>query len=310
MVEDAPLWAVLVAPVILVALASAAVCADRLIAARAGGRRPGPAAVMAGLAGETARLVVGQRRTTPAPDRLMWRLGLVALPVGAVLAVAVVPFGRWAVADLGVGVVWFNAMEIAAWAAVWAAGWGPNSVWSLVGGYRFVAQGLAYELPHMFALIGAATAAGSLRVGAVVAAQRHLWFAVWMPAGFVAFLLAVLGFSFMGPFDQPAGFDVAGGVLVEAAGVDRLLVTAGRWLLLSAGAAMAVALFLGGGLGPGLPAWAWSTLKTLAVLGVLVAARRRLPTIRVQRWVPFAWLVLIPLTIAQDLVAAVVVLAR
>jgi len=167
--------------------------------------------IVGGVCSEVAGLLVGQRRTTLAPDRLLWRLGLVTVPVAAVLAVAVVPWGRWAVDDLEVGVVWFNAMEIATWAAVWAAGWGANSAVALVGGYRMVAQGLAYELPHMFALIGAATAAGSLQVGTIVAHQRHLWFAVWMPVGFVAYLLSVLGFSFTGPFDQPAGADLAGG---------------------------------------------------------------------------------------------------
>lgn len=308
MVETGPWWSVLVAPVLLVALAVVGVVWGRYLAARAVGSGEGNVAV--GVGGDVARLVAGQRRSTLAPDRLMWRLGLVCLPVAAVLAVAVVPLGRWAVDDLDVGVVWFNAMEIVAWAGVWAAGWGPNSALSLVGGYRFLAQGLAYELPHMFALIGAATAAGSLRVGAVVAAQHHLWFALWMPVGFAAFLLSVLGFSFMAPFDQPAGADLAGGVGVEAAGVDRLMLVGGRWLLLAAGSAMAVPLFLGGGLGPVLPAWAWSLVKTVAVLGLLVGVGRRLPTVRMEKWAPVAWTVLVPLTIVQDLVAAVVVLAR
>jgi NADH-quinone oxidoreductase subunit H len=38
--------------------------------------------------------------------------------------------------------------------------------------------------------------------------------------------------------------------------------------------------------------------------------RRRLPTVRMDRFVEFAWVVLIPLTIAQALVVAVVVLQR
>lgn len=71
---------------------------------------------------------------------------------------------------------------------------------------------------------------------------------------------------------------------------------------------MAVPLFLGGGAGPGLPAWAWSVVKTLAALGVLVVLRRRVPTIRADRYVEFAWVVLIPLTILQTLVAALVVM--
>ena len=84
----------------------------------------------------------------------------------------------------------------------------------------------------------------------------------------------------------------------------------GGRLLLVAAAAMAVPLFLGGGHGPWLPAWAWVLLKTAAVLVVLVWLRHRLPTIRMDRWAEISWIVLVPLTIVQALVVALVVLAR
>jgi NADH-quinone oxidoreductase subunit H len=309
----APGWvlvvAVLVAAAALTALAAAAAVGDALLAARAAGRRPSVAVATAPLP-RVARLLVAQRRTTLAPDVLLWRLGVASLPVAAVLAALVVPVGDRVVADLDVGVVWFNAMEVCSWAALWLAGWGPNAALSLVGGYRFLAQGLAYELPLMFALITAATGAQSLRVADIVAAQRHVWFVVWMPVAFVVYLASVVAFSFLAPFDYPAGRDIAGGVLAEAGGVDRLVLQAGRWLLLAVGAAMAVPLFLGGGNGPLLPAWAWSLVKTLAVLAVVLYARRRLPAIRAERYVELAWVVLIPATIVQALVAALVVLNR
>ena len=65
---------------------------------------------------------------------------------------------------------------------------------------------------------------------------------------------------------------------------------------------MAVPLFLGGGAGPVLPAWAWSAVKTLAVLALLVWGRRRLPVLRADRYAELAWVVLIPLAIVQALV--------
>jgi NADH-quinone oxidoreductase subunit H len=188
------------------------------------------------------------------------------------------------------------------------AGWGPNAVLPLVGGYRFVAQGLAYELPLMFALISAAAGAQSLDVAGIASAQGRLWFVVWMPAGFAIYLASVYAFSFLGPFGYPAGRDLAGGVAAEVSGPDRLMLEAGRWLLLTAGAAMAVPLFLGGGAGPLLPAWAWSAAKTVAVLLLLVWGRRRLPVIRADRYAELAWVVLIPLAVAQALAVALVVL--
>jgi NADH-quinone oxidoreductase subunit H len=89
-----------------------------------------------------------------------------------------------------------------------------------------------------------------------------------------------------------------------------LLLLAGRWLLLAAAAAMSVPLFLGGGAGPLLPPWLWTVLMTVAVLGVLVWVRSRTATVRMDRFAEFGWIVLIPLTLLQALVVAVVVVSR
>src|SRR3954451_17856020 len=162
----------------------------------------------------------------------------------------------------------------------------------------------------MFALITAAVGAQSLRVTDVVDAQQRLWFVVTMPVAFVAFLLSAAAMAFWGPFDAPVGRDVAGGAAAGLGEVDRLLSPAGRWLLLVASSAMAVPLFLAGGHGPWLPAWAWGVVKTLAVLAVLIPLRHRVPTIRMERWTEFSWVVLVPATIAQALVVTLVVLGE
>lgn len=309
MVEAGAWWTLLAAPGLLFVLAALAVAGNAVLDARNAGRPVGVVGAVRPFLG-VPRALVAQPRRLPAPDRLLWRTGVVTVPVAAVLSTLVVPFGGHAVADPSVGVVWFNAMEVLTWAGLWLAGWGPNAAFSLIGGYRFLAQGLAYELPLMFALISAATGAESLRVGDIASAQDGLWYAVWMPVAFAAYLAGVLAFSFLGPFAYPAGRDLAGGVLGEVSGADRLLLQAGRWLWLASGAAMAVPLFLGGGAGPGLPPWAWSLVKTLLVLGLLVWGLRRLPVIRADRYVEFAWVVLIPLTIVQALVPALVNLNR
>jgi NADH-quinone oxidoreductase subunit H len=309
MVESAPLWSILLLPAVLGALALGAASLDAVLGAHAAGR-PVTAGEAAAPLQEAARLLVKQRRTTLAPDAVLWRLGGAAVPAAALLASMVTPLGGHAVSNLGVGLVWFNAMTALVWAALWLTGWGPNSVHPLIGGYRFVAQALAYELPYMLALITAALGAGSLRVGDIAAAQTGLWFAVWMPVAFGVYLLSAMAMSFWGPFDQPVGRDIAGGVAAELAGVDRLVFLAGRWLLLAAAAAFAVPLFLGGGQGPLLPAWLWSLVKTAAVLGLLVWWGRRLPTLRMERFEEVGWMLLVPLSLAQLLVVGVVVVAR
>ena len=259
---------------------------------------------------EAARLLRQQRRSTLAADTLLWRLGGAGLAVAPLLMVAVVPWGRSALLDSEIGVVWFNAADVVVWASVWLLGWGANSAWSLVGGYRFLAGALAYELPLMFALTAPGLAAGSLRLSDVVAAQHAVWFVVWMPVAFVVMCLGVAGFSVWGPLSSAAGADVAGGVLAELSGPDRLLAQAGRYLLLTAGAATLAVLFLGGGSGPLLPPWVWLWAKTVLVLAGLVVLRRRLPLLRPDRFMELGWLVLLPATLVQLLVVALVVVGR
>jgi len=281
---------------------------DGVLTARAEG-----APVVRGLlapAAEGARLLRQGRRSTLAADRLLWRIGSAGMVIVPLLMVAVIPLGDRALFDPQVGVVWFNTADILVWAMVWLVGWGANSVYGLVGAYRFLAQALAYELPLMFALTAPAVAAGSLQVGAVVDAQHDLWFVVVMPVAFLVVCLGVVGFSVWGPLGPAAGVDVAGGVLAELSGPDRLLVLAGRYLLLAAGSAFAVTLFLGGGAGPLLPSPVWLVGKTLVLLGVLVAVRRWLPLLRPERFMEVGWLVLLPASLLQVLVVAVIALGR
>ena len=227
------------------------------------------------------------------------------------LAAAVLPWGRLAVADLDVGVVWFNAMEVVAWAAVWMVGWGSNSALSLVGGYRFVVQGLAYELPHMFAIITAALAAESLRVSDIVEAQQDLWFVVLMPVGVRRLPASRLRpWRSGGRSTRPCTGTWAGERWPSCPGSTGSCSPVGvgccwwwrrRWRCRCSSEVAP---------GRGCPRWLWTVLKTAAVLALLVWMRRRIPTLRMDRWTEIAWVVLIPLTIAQALVVAVVVLQR
>ncbi|HEX2177036.1 MAG TPA: NADH-quinone oxidoreductase subunit H [Nocardioidaceae bacterium] len=300
----AAVWAV-AAAAILGCLIVVAAALDGVLSARAQGTAGGAGRPF----GEAARLLRQRRRTTIAADNLLWRIGGAGLVVVALLMVTVVPLDRWTLFDLDVGVVWFNAMDVTVWALVWLTGWGSNSAHALVGGYRFLAHGIGYELPLMFALVAPAIAAGSLNVGGIAAAQGGLWFVVWMPVAFVVFCLGVVAFSVWGPFAAALGADLAGGARTELSGVDRLVFETGRYALLAAGAAFAVPMFLGGGSGPLLPGWMWVLVKAVAVLAVLVWLRRRVPVVRPDKFMEAGWLVLLPAVLLQDLVVAVVAVA-
>lgn len=304
MAEFAPLLVAVLIPLVVPALGFVAAGADAALRARALGA---PARTgWAGPGRETLRLLRQQRRSVLGADALLWRTGGVGLVVAAFLLVLVVPVGGIPAADLPLGVIWFTTIDVALWALWWLLGWGPNGAFSLVGGYRFLGQALAYELPLMFALLAPAVAAESLRVADIVTAQRELWFVVSAPGAALVYLLSVAAFSAWGPFSAASGRDLAGGVLAELSGIDRLFVLGGRWCLLVAGAAFAVPMFLGGGAGPLLPSAVWVLVKTLLVLAVLVALGRAAPVILPQRLAEVGWVILVPLTLLQILIVAVV----
>src|SRR5699024_1089033 len=144
-------------------------------------------------------------------------------------------------------------------------------------------------------------------VGDVAAAQDGLWFVVWMPVAFLIFLIGVTAFSVWGPFAPALSADIAGGVRAELSAVDRLMFQAGRYMFLAAGAAFSVPLFLGGGSGPVLPDWLWSLVKTIVVLAVLVWLRQKIVVLRPDRFMTLGWIVLLPATVVQVLIVALVV---
>lgn len=288
----------------LVAMAVSVAGASAALEARDAGRP-----VRAGLTvpiREAARLLRERPRRTVSADRLLWRSASSALLPLAVLIVAFVPLGSHALVAHPLGVVWVNALDVVAWAVMWLLGWGANSLTGLVGGYRFLAVALSYELPLMFALTAPAIAAGSLDLAEISAAQDGVWFVVIAPVAFAAYCWGVLGFSVRAPMDSGVCADINGGILAELAGVDRLLVLAGRYALLVAGSAAAVPLFLGGDAGPLLPGWVWVLLKTLLLSLALVYVGSRVPTLRPDKLLELGWMVVLPLVVAQDLVVSVI----
>ena len=307
MSDDAALAGALLLPLVLLGFALVAGGVSAGAQAVAAGR-PVTRAELVAPVRAGVRLLLVRRRTTLHPDALLWRIGGASILVTAVIALAVVPVGGRAVVPSSAGIVWFNAAETLLWAALWLTGWGANSVHGLVGGYRFLALSVAYELPFMLSLITAAIYGQSLDPAVVAQAQEGLWAVVVMPVAFVVYLLSGLAFSFWGPFAQPVAGDAAGGVLAELSGVDRLVVLLGRYAWLVVTAAMSVPLFLGGGSGPVLPDVVWQLLKTVVVLVALVLARSALPLVRADRFEEIAWVVLLPAVLLQALVVSVLVL--
>lgn len=260
-----------------------------------------------------ARAALAWRRpgvVTERPDLALWVLAPALYAGLAALALAVLPLGaRWAVADVRTGIVVFGAAEVLAMVAVYLHGWSPNSPLPLVGGYRFVASGLSLLLLSMFVLIAAALPAESLSFGRILLSQEQgTWNLLRQPLGLPLFLVVALGVSFFGPLNLSDGADLHGGTAVEASGPARLAWAWARRAMLTTYAVATAVVFLAGPTGPWLPGPVWLAVKALGIVLVLVWARHRVGRPPVDRFVPLAWTVLLPLSFLHLAAAGVVTL--
>jgi NADH-quinone oxidoreductase subunit H len=282
---------------------------DRLVGDRVAGRPSGWRDAFVGPLREAALDLLQQRTTTERPDREGWALASALLASLAAVSLVVIPVALdTAVADVPAGLVLFGAATALVTIAVFLHGWSSNSVFPLIGTYRFVAVALSVEIPFFLVLIAAALPAESLAVGDVVLSQASLWNIVRQPLGLPIYLLGGLGVAFWGPLSSSDATDLAGGTMAEVSGSGRLLWQWGQAGILVAVAAMGAAAFLGGWLGPWLPGPVWLAVKTLALLVVLVGSGHVLARVRLERFVMFGWTILIPLALVHVFLSGILLL--
>jgi NADH-quinone oxidoreductase subunit H len=246
------------------------------------------------------------RTTTERPDAETWALAPALLAALAAAGLAAVPLTPGLLAaNVANGIVLFGAAMALVVVAVFLQGWSPNSPLPMIGGYRFIVEGLSYEIPLAVVLIAAALPARSLAIAPIVTSQEHLWNVVRQPLGLPLYLMAGLGLAFWGPLALPEGQDLAGGSSLETSGVSRILWRLAQLLVLVAVSAMGAAVFLGGWLGPLLPGAAWMVLKTLFLLVPLIATRHFVARVPTERYVIVSWAILIPLSLLDVFAAGI-----
>lgn len=246
------------------------------------------------------------RTTTERPDSAVWALAPALLAALAAVGLAAVPLAPGLLAaDVTNGIVLFGAAMALVVVAVFLQGWSPNSPLPMIGGYRFIAEGLSYEIPLAVVLIAAALPARSLAIAPIVLSQENLWNVVRQPLGLPLYLMAGLGLAFWGPLALPEGEDLSGGSSLETSGIDRILWRVAQLLVLVAVSAMGAAVFLGGWLGPLLPGAVWMILKTLVLLVLLIGARHLVARVPTERYVIVSWAILIPLSLLDVFLAGI-----
>lgn len=244
------------------------------------------------------------------PDRVFFEAAPPLLLVSALLAAAVLPLSPGLiVTDLATGALFVNAALAYVMVALLMAGWGPDGAYAMVGGFRFLGQLVAYSMLIVMPITAVAMRAESLFTTEVVESQAALPNALYQPVGFLAFFLAAMAVAFLPPLDLPtAPGELAGGVMAEYTGWRLAVMRLARLVLVVTLAAAVSVFYLGGWLGPILPPWAWSALKTLLVAAVMLLAGRYVPRLREAHVLEWGWKIGIPLALLNIFYVGVLLL--
>ena len=270
-------------------------------------------------------------------DAPIYKMAPIIVLVSTFLLVAVVPFGpdAW-FTNFQAGVFYLLAVSSISVIGILVAGWSSAHKYSLLGGLRGAGQLIAYELPMVIAVVGVVIQAGSMNLQQIVVAQNTqeifgfdglgLPFVLTQFVGFIIFMIAIQAELTQAPFDMPiAESELVSGYMTEYSGFRFLIFFIGEFATAGVFAFIAAVLFLGGW---GVPfSWfGWDTLdsvdnwmnvagpvimltKMMVLTLIIMWVRFSYPRFREDQLQRFAWKVLIPLSLLNIVVTAVLKVA-
>jgi NADH-quinone oxidoreductase subunit H len=292
------------------------------IQVRVGPNRAGPGGLLQPVA-DGLKLIFKEELIPASAYRTIFILAPVITVIPAFVILAVMPwgtaitlFGRVIplyLTDINVGVLYIISIASISVYGIVLAGWSSNNKYAMLGGLRSSAQMISYELALGLALIGPVLLAGSMSLSEIVEAQRPVWFAVYQPVGALIFFIAVLAEVNRAPFDMPeAEQELTAGYHTEYSGLKFALFYMAEYIKMIAVSAIAATLFFGGYLGPFIdqvpllgPVYLF--IKILLMLFVMVWVRATIPRIRYDRLMAFGWKFLLPVSLVNVFLTAVVV---
>ena len=270
-------------------------------------------------------------------DKFIFKLAPLIVLASTFLLVVVVPFGPDAIfTDFEAGVFYALAVSSVSVLGILIAGWASANKYSLLGGLRAAGQLIAYELPMVLAVVGVVIQAGTMNLQQIVVAQNAgsmfgfnslgIPYVLTQFVGFIVFMIAVQAELTQTPFDMPiAESELVSGYMTEYSGFRFLIFFIGEFATAGVFSMIASVLFLGGW---GVPfSWfGWTTIdsidnwmnivgplilftKMIVIVFFIMWVRFSFPRFREDQLQKFAWKVLIPVSLANIMVTAILKVA-
>ena len=270
-------------------------------------------------------------------DKFLFKIAPLIVLSSTFLLVAVVPFGpdAW-FTDFEAGVFYMLAVSSVSVLGILIAGWSSANKYSLLGGLRAAGQLVAYELPMVLAVVGVVIQAGTMNLQKIVVAQNtgSIFgfdgignpYVLTQFVGFLVFMIAVQAELTQTPFDMPiAESELVSGYMTEYSGFRFLIFFIGEFATAGVFSMIASILFLGGWAVP-FNWFGWTSLgdmdnwmnvggplilftKMIVVVFFVMWVRFSYPRFREDQLQGFAWKVLIPVSLVNIMVTAILKVA-
>ena len=266
-------------------------------------------------------------------DKPVFKMAPIIVLMSTFLLVVVVPFGpdAW-FTNLETGIFYALAVSSISVLGILMAGWSSANKYSLLGGLRAAGQLIAYELPMVLAVMGVVIQAGTMNLQQIVIAQNagSMFgidafgnpYVITQFVGFIVFMIAIQAELTQAPFDMPiAESELVSGYMTEYSGFRFLIFFIGEFATAGVFAMIASTLFLGGW---GVPfSWfGWTSMDSVSnwmnIVGPLIVFTKMMvltffimwvrftyPRFREDQLQRFAWKVLIPVSLANIMLTAV-----
>lgn len=260
-------------------------------------------------------------------NRIMFFLAPAFALIPTLVVFAVVPFGPGdlVIANLDSGMLFVFAIMGFGIYGVTLGGWASASNFAMLGALRGAAQMVSYEVSMGLNVVGIFAVFGTVSLTQIVGAQGTLlwgWLPMWgivvQPLGFVLFLVAAMAENKRAPFDLPEGESEIIGYFVEYSAMGFATFMLSEFIEIVVIACIAATLFFGGWqipwLDPTGTAGGWITVAQVAFFAFKVLflcwfqmlIRWTVPRFRYDQVMSLGWKVLLPLSLANILVTAVV----
>ena len=262
---------------------------------------------------DAVKMMTKEDVVPPQADKVIFWLAPIAFFAPVLAGFVVLPFSDiFVAADLNIGLIYPLALGSIGVVAIIAAGWSSNSKYSLMGAFRSAAQMISYEIPMVLSLVAVLLITNSFSLQSIVRQQEGMWYVLVLPFAFLTFFISGLAETNRAPFDFPeTESELVAGFMTEFSGMRWAMFYLGEYGNMIIISGLTAALFLGGWQGPFAPILGvvWFIIKVYVILFLFLWIRATLPRIRIDQLMDFGWKWMIPLTLLNIAVVAVLSLA-